>query len=110
MAEIYRCNWNYGNAIHEANRILGLISLDEMDIEAAASFLIEAGKSPGSPQLDTFGPELDLANELLKAGRSEAVIAYLNGIRQFWEGNEKRVDKWLLKIEKGEKPHLKRFF
>jgi len=66
LANTYRCNWNYGNAVHDANRYLGLISLKKGDTDAAIVYLREAGKSTGSPQLDTFGPELDLANELLK--------------------------------------------
>src|SRR5579859_2182957 len=68
LANTYRCNWNYGNAVHDANRYLGLISLKKGDTDAAVVYLREAGKSTGSPQLDSFGPELDLANELLKRG------------------------------------------
>ena len=110
LAGIYRCNWNYGNAIHEANRILGLMSLDAGNIDAAAGFLEKAGMSAGSPQLDTFGPEFDLANKMLRAGKGEEVVNYLKGIKKFWEGNEDRIDKWVTKIQKGGNPYLKRFF
>ena len=109
LADIYRCNWNYGNAIHETNRVFGLMSLDIGDIDAAAVFLEKAGMSPGSPQLDTFGPEFDLANKMLSAGKNEEVVNYLKGIRKFWEGNEGKIDKWVRKIEQGGKPYLKRF-
>ncbi len=109
LAAVYRCNWNYGNAIHDTNRILGLISLKNGDIDAASGFLIAAGKSSGSPQLDTFGPELDLANELLKLGKTEPVKIYLNDIKSFWEMNDGKVDAWLAEIEKGGKPELNRF-
>jgi hypothetical protein len=110
LASVYRCNWNYGNAIHEANRILGLMSLDAGHIDDAAGFLEKAGMSPGSPQLNSFGPEFDLANKLLRSGKSKEVVNYLKGIRKFWEGNEEQIDKWVTKIEKGGKPYLKRFF
>lgn len=109
LAAVYRCNWNYGNAIHDTNRVLGLISLKNGDIEAAADFLLKAGESTGSPQLDTFGPELDLANELLKRGKVEPVKVYLKNIQSFWEMNDGKVDAWLAAIEKGEKPELDRF-
>ena len=109
LAAIYRCNWNYGNAIHNTNRVLGLINLKNGDIDAAANFLLRAGKSTGSPQLDTFGPELDLADELLKQGKVEPVKIYLKDIKSFWEMNNGKVDVWLSEIEKGEKPELNRF-
>lgn len=109
LAAVYRCNWNYGNAIHDTNRALGLISLKTGDIEGAAGYLIKAGKSTGSPQLNTFGPELDLANELLKLGKVEAVKTYLKDIKSFWEMDNGKLDEWLAQIDKGEKPELDRF-
>lgn len=108
LASVYRCNWNYGNAIHDANRVHGLISLRSGDVDAAAKYLLEAGKSTGSPQLDTFGPQLDLANLLLKRGKAEAVKSYLQGIKSFWKMNDGVVDAWLADIEKGGKPELNR--
>lgn len=109
LAAVYRCNWNYGNAVHNSNRMLGLISLDEGDTKSAANYLVEAGKSSGSPQLDSFGPDLDLANQLLALGEEEAVIEYLEGIRVFWNENETRIDEWIQQIENGETPELHQY-
>lgn len=109
LADIYRCNWNYGNAIHDANRILGLISLKDGNIDEAVKYLLASGKSTGSPQLDTFGPELDLANELLKLGKKEEVKAYLLDISSFWEMDDGSVDRWVKEIANGELPELNRF-
>lgn len=109
LAAAYRCNWNFGNAIHDTNRILGLVSLKNGDIDAASNYLLKAGKSTGSPQLDSFGPELDLANELLQLGKVDAVQSYLKDIKAFWEMNNGQVDAWLAQIEKGERPQLDRF-
>lgn len=109
LATVYRCNWNFGNAIHDTNRVLGLVSLKNGDIDAASNYLLKAGKSSGSPQLNTFGPELDLANELLQLGKAEAVKSYLKDIKIFWKMNNGQVDAWLAEIEKGGKPHLDRF-
>jgi hypothetical protein len=109
LAGTYRCNWNYGNAIHDANRFLGLISLKNADPGAAAAYLRKAGKSTGSPQLNTFGPDLDLANRLLKDGHVEPVKEYLKDIKVFWEMDNGQVAKWLTTIERGEKPELNRF-
>lgn len=109
LAHVYRCNWNYGNAIHDANRILGLISLNDGKIDEAAKYLISSGKSTGSPQLDSFGPELDLANELLKLGKTREVLIYLKDIELFWDLNDGRINKWVEEIESGGKPEISRF-
>lgn len=108
LAAVYRCNWNYGNAIHDANRYLGLASLRAGKADEAAKFLVLAGKSTGSPQLDSFGPEFDLADALLKRGKSEAVIDYLGGVKRFWKMDDGQVDRWIEAINKGEKPELDR--
>lgn len=109
LAAVYRCNWNFGNAIHDTNRVLGLVSLKSGDIDTAADYLLKAGKSTGSPQLNSFGPELDLANELLQLGKVDAVKSYLKDIKSFWEMDNGQVDAWLAEIEKGGKPQLDRF-
>lgn len=109
LAATYRCNWNYGNAIHDANRYLGLVRLKNGNTAEAAQYLLKAGKSTGSPQLDTFGPELDLANELLKQGNVEPVKEYLRDIKRFWRLDQGQVETWLASLEKGERPELSRF-
>ena len=109
LADIYRCNWNYGNAIHDANRILGLISMKNGKIYEATGYLLKAGKSTGSPQLNSFGPELDLANFLLKLGKRDEVLLYLKDIEAFWERNDGRLDYWIEEIERGGQPDLNRF-
>jgi hypothetical protein len=109
LAAVYRCNWNYGNAIHDANRYLGLASLRAGKVDEATNFLLLASKSTGSPQLDSFGPELDLADALLKRGKSQAVAEYLKGIHKFWEMDSGNVNRWIAAIHRGEKPQLERF-
>lgn len=109
MASIHNENWNYGNAIYDANRILGLMSLKEGKIEEATNFLLKSSESTGSPQLDTFGPDLELANLLLKEGKTEEIKIYLANIKQFWEMDNGVVQEWLQQIELGESPELNRF-
>lgn len=109
LADSYKNNWNYGNAIHDANRILGLISYQSGKYDEAALYLSHAGKSSGSPQLDTFGPELDLANLLLKKGKTVEVKSYLLGIQDFWEMDNGVVKEWIDAIDRDELPELSRF-
>lgn len=108
LAEIYKNNWNYGNAIHDGNRVLGLISYQKGDLDTAASYLVEAGKSSGSPQLDSFGPELDLADLLLKKGKISEVTSYLQGVQLYWKRDNGMVAKWVTSIDKGGQPTLDR--
>lgn len=100
----YRCNWNFGNAIHDAHAALGLEALHRGDVSAAASFLVLAGRSPGSPQLDSFGPDMALAKAVLKAGRKDAVAAYLWGIGRFWKQDGGLVERWKLDLAAGRTP------
>lgn len=109
LASAYPCNWNYGNAIHDANRYLGFVALKGGDVDGAAVFLLRAGKSSGSPQLNTFGPELDLADELLQLGKAETVRVYLADIKKFWEMDQGKVQEWLADIDKGGRPRINRF-
>jgi tetratricopeptide (TPR) repeat protein len=109
LAAVYEGNWNYGNAIHDGYRYLGLISYDRGDLDEAAEYLKKSSESTGSPQLDTFGPELDLASLLLQEGKVEEVSIYLKGIRKFWEMDNGAIDSWLEQINNGERPELSRF-
>ena len=47
MAERYPCNWNYGNVVHNANSILGLIALHAGRRADAGSYLLASGRPPG---------------------------------------------------------------
>lgn len=54
-------SWNHGNAVYLSNVLLGRVALREGRLTEARSYLRAAGKSPGSPQLGSFGPELVVA-------------------------------------------------
>ncbi len=79
-----RSSWNYGNVIYDANELLGQAALREGRIEDAKKYLLEAGNTPGSPQLDSFGPDNTLARELLQRGEKKVVLEYLDLVARFW--------------------------
>lgn len=89
---------NYGNAVHHGNLILGRVALAEGKVEEAETYLLRAGKTPGSPTLNSFGPKMQLALELLQQGRKKAVIEYLKLCGKFWKRYE--IDDWIAEIEK----------
>ncbi len=109
LAGAYKKNWNYGNAIHDANIALGIIALREENIKTSGEYLLMAGDSPGSPQLNSFGPDLALANALLQIGAKKPVVDYLNKISSFWESGKTTLLAVIEKIEQGKKQKLDKF-
>jgi hypothetical protein len=102
-------HWNTGNAIYTAHSTLGEIALREGVIERAKDHLRLAGQTPGSPQLDSFGPDLRLADALLQHGERSAVVDFLCAIGRFWQSGRSQIDLWCLEIERGDTPRLTRF-
>ena len=96
--------WNYGNNIHHGNIILGKIALASDDLEEAKKRLIMAGKTPGSPQLNSFGPDMTLAKELLQKGGKDVVLEYLELCSKFWKMGKDRLDKWSVVVKDGKIP------
>jgi len=94
LAPSYKANWNYGNAIHHAHTALGLVALSKGEVARAAEHLLDAGATPGSPRLDTFGPSMELARALMRAGEFDAVAEYLSRCRVFWKTGAEWLEVW----------------
>lgn len=109
LAEELPRDWNYGNAIHEGHRVLGHVALDDGDVEAAKAHLLKAGETPGSPQLNSFGPDLSLAQALLERGERDTVAQYLQSCSRFWLGRSEALESWIALINAGKTPRLNRF-
>ena len=86
--------WNSGNRIHHGNLVLGRIALAEGDVEEAKRRLIAAGETAGSPQLDSFGPSMTLAKELLQKGEKGVVLEYFDLCSRFWEMGQDELEEW----------------
>jgi hypothetical protein len=78
LAEANRNDWNYGNAVHDGHVVLGQVALAFGDVDTAKSELLAAGRTPGSPQLNSFGPNMRLASDLLDAGEGDVVVQNLS--------------------------------
>lgn len=97
-------DWNYGNAIHDCNLVLGRLCLKRGDAEAAKGHLLEAGRSPGSPQMNSFGPNMSLARDLLEAGCPEVVLRYFELCRRFWAMDRGKLDQCAEEVGAGKIP------
>ena len=104
IAEKYKKDWNYGNAIHKGHLTLGRVALRRDDIEEAKKQLLLAGRTPGSPQLNTFGPNMVLAKELLEEGEKDTVLQYFELCEEFWELHRGSLVIWKEKVSGGETP------
>jgi hypothetical protein len=94
LAQRFPRDWNYGNAIQDANLVLGRIALKEGKLDEARECLLAAGRSPGSPQMDSFGPNMSLARDLLEKGERETVLQYFALCRKFWKLGQNQLDRW----------------
>lgn len=101
-------DWNYGNAIYAANEILGRIALQQGDVEEAKRRLIAASTSPGSPQLNSFGPGFELASDLAARGHLETVGEFLENVPRFWELGQAPLDKWRADVRAGRAPDFEK--
>jgi len=100
----YAKNWNYGNAVQDSNLVLGRIAIRDGNLDAAKVFLAEEAKSQGSPQMDSFGPNVSLAKDLLEKGEREAVINYFTACKTFWKGHDGKLDDWIASAKAGNIP------
>jgi hypothetical protein len=97
-------DWNYGNAIHVAHLVLGEIALNADDVPSAKKHLLEAANTPGSPQLDSFGPNMRLANQLLAKGERDVVVQYFDLCARFWQARFSKLEAWKAIVLKGGEP------
>lgn len=107
LAECYRGDWNYGNAVHKGHLILGRVALRRGDVATARSELLLAGGTPGSPQLDSFGPNMTLAKELLEAGEKATVLEYFELCRRFWVMGTTRLAQWTAAVQASRPPEFR---
>ena len=99
----------YGEIIFHANEILGRIALREGNMEDARRFLLMAGNTPGSPGLNSYGPSMTLARELLEKGEKTVVLEYLDLCEKFWKMPFEYLSKYKDEIMKGNIPQDSRW-
>jgi len=98
--------WLGGIFVHHGNLTLGRIALAEGDVAEAKRRLIMAGGTTGAPTLNSFGPNMALAEELLEIGESEIVLEYFDLCSKFWNTAyaEEDLSRWSRQVAAGDIP------
>ncbi|HLK60593.1 MAG TPA: hypothetical protein VKU00_28785 [Chthonomonadaceae bacterium] len=97
-------NYGIGHAIHDGNLVLGRLALRGGDITKAKDYLLKSGQTPGGPGLNTGGPSMMLAKELLEQGESETVLRYFALCAEFWKMDYGKLKKWAQQVQQGQIP------
>jgi hypothetical protein len=93
-----------GNSIHHGNLVLGRLALHDGNRAKARTYLLASGRTPGSPQLDSFGPNMTLAKELLEKGDRQTVLDYFRLCSKFW--NDPALTQWTVQVRNNEMPEF----
>jgi hypothetical protein len=109
MAAKYPDRPPHGEITQFANTVLGRLALREGQVDEAIKFLIASGETEGGPGLNSFGPSMTLAKDLLEQGQSEAVLQYFDLCRKFWKGagifsGGNILDQWTADVKAGKMP------
>lgn len=104
MLKIEQGGWNAGNLVHHGHLVLGRIALRDGDMKTAQDHLLAAGKTQGSPQLNSFGPNMALARELLEKGDRQTVLEYFKLCGSFWKHSE--LEAWTQEVQAGKIPEF----
>jgi hypothetical protein len=87
----------YGVAVFYGNMVLGRVALArDHNIKEAKAALIASGKTPGSATLNSFGPNMSLAQDLLAVGERDVVLQFFDQCRAFWKDlpHLNRLQEW----------------
>jgi hypothetical protein len=102
--EMLRQPGHNGNNSHFGNVVLGRLALKEGHLEEAKQRLIQAGQTSGSPNLNSFGPNMALAKELLQQGETVVVLEYFELCSKFWKSDRGRLAEWSDAVREGKIP------
>ena len=102
----YTKDWNYGNAVYYGNFVLGRLALQQGNARLAGQYLLDAGTTPGSPQLNSFGPNVTLAKELLEKGQAPVVLQFFTECKNFWKMDRGKLDEWSATVRGGGIPEF----
>ncbi|MEL6256917.1 MAG: hypothetical protein AAFR87_33275 [Bacteroidota bacterium] len=91
-------------AKHKLHTGKGRLALLDNQLEEAKEHLLSSAKVSGAPTLNSFGPNMSLAQKLLEQDEDEVVLSYFELCGEFWLSAPHSVPEWKEAIAKGEMP------
>ena len=89
-------------ATHYGNLVLGRLALHNGDQASAEAHLLAMGRISGSSSLDSFGPNMSLAQDLLAVGQRDSVLTYFDECAKFWKNP--KLAAWRSAVQQGKTP------
>jgi thiol-disulfide isomerase/thioredoxin len=106
IAEGNPAAWISGDLAHAAHTVLGRVAVRRGDLSAARAHLLASARIENAPGASSFGPSMNLAQDLLAVGDREAVLQYLKLCRSFWKSDRGRLDHYVDLIQSEAAPNL----
>ena len=108
LAPAYRAHPRYGTALYKAHLTLGLLALRAGDRREARRHLLAAAEAPASEELVYARPlpTGGLPHRLLKAGETEAVLAFLERMARTNVADRTRLREAAESIRRGRRPRM----
>jgi tetratricopeptide (TPR) repeat protein len=92
------------DAGHYGNIVLGRIAVRQGDVAGGSAYLLKSAAIKGNPHLDTFGPNMMLAKELLEKGERTSVLQYFDLCGAFWKDDDGKLKQWRSSVASGTNP------
>ncbi|MDQ6675765.1 MAG: hypothetical protein M3Z09_00545, partial [Acidobacteriota bacterium] len=99
-----------GKADYYCNFVLGRLAILRGDVRLAEKYSLLSGQTAGDAVLNSYGPNLSLALEILKKGDAssrQSILSFLDEIRSFWKITPQVIDEWVADIQAGTLPDFK---
>ncbi|GMV95139.1 MAG: hypothetical protein AMXMBFR82_49170 [Candidatus Hydrogenedentota bacterium] len=90
---------------HKAHILRGQVAFKQGDADMAGKILLEAADVPESPHMKIAGPSMRLARDLLRAGKKDVVLEYIERWKGRWDGPTSfLLTQWEQEVRHGEEP------
>lgn len=96
--------WMAWDIYRSTHLLLGRIHLVMNDLDSAGLHLVQAGEAPTTPALESYGPDLSLARDLLTLGANGPVLKFLSALGTRWKAGKSRTETWEMDIRRGVVP------
>ncbi len=94
----------YEQRVYDGHMVQGLVALKQGNVERAKLELRASGAIKALPVLSSFGPQMDLAKQLIEKGERQAVLEFFAQCAAFWKSGQAKLDNWAATVRGGGMP------